>query len=111
MANGKSALDVCTPSLTPVTNAKLDNGKRDKGSSNEGVENVEYTLKPTTRAYASTARYIHTHRDSFEETFLCVLTERGTPVLSDHEQAESATLFMEGPNRLSTTPQHTSVGH
>ncbi|KAF6232186.1 hypothetical protein HO173_009569 [Letharia columbiana] len=56
MANGKSALDVCTPSLTPVTNAKLDNGKRDKGSLNEGVENVEYTLKPTTRAYASTAR-------------------------------------------------------
>ena len=56
MENERSALDVCTPPLTPTTNAKIDDGIPDKDSSNGAGESVVYTLKPSTRAYASTAR-------------------------------------------------------
>lgn len=61
MANEKSASDVCTSPLTPIVNANFENGKYHIGSASGGGENVEYTLKPAMRAYASTARYIYTH--------------------------------------------------
>lgn len=59
MTNERSSLDLHTPSLTPITNPNIENGEYDNGSSSRGGEKVEYTLKPSTRAYASTARYEH----------------------------------------------------
>ncbi len=54
------ALDVCTPPVTSAANCKIENGKVDNGNMNEDIKKVVYTLKPTKRAYASTARYIDT---------------------------------------------------
>ena len=60
MGNGRGALGVRTPMLTPVANAEADDRKLllDRDGSNGGGQDVEYTLKPAKRAYASTARYI-----------------------------------------------------
>ena len=61
MANERSASDVCPPALTPDINAKFAGEKHSNVNLNGGGGNVEYTLKPAARSYASTARYIHTH--------------------------------------------------
>ena len=56
--NARSALDVCTPPLTPTSNyGKPENDVNGGVNGVGGDEIVEYTLKPATRAYASTARY------------------------------------------------------
>ena len=55
--NERSALDVFTPPLTPTSNnGKPENGIDGGADGDGGDEIVEYTLKPATRAYASTAR-------------------------------------------------------
>ena len=59
MATESNVVDLCTPPHTPVAKSKSENGKRESGRvMNGGNQEVEYTLKPTTRAYASSARYI-----------------------------------------------------
>ena len=53
----RASLDVSTPPLTPIVNARLENdGKDETVSSAGGGAKLQYTLKPATRAYASTAR-------------------------------------------------------
>ena len=71
--NEERALDICTPPLTPIANSKFENGKYDSGHLNGGSENVEYTLKPAMRAYASTARYSTTYPKNIS------ITERSHP--------------------------------
>ncbi len=62
MQDERRGLDVrtTTPPLTPTANGKVENVE-DGGGGGDGGENgtsgsVEYTLKPATRPYASTAR-------------------------------------------------------
>ena len=64
MANERATVDVCMPPQIPLVQHKVQ--YEDKDSLNRGGERVEYTLKPTSRAYASTARYVDT--SSFHES-------------------------------------------
>ena len=59
MANERGTLDLDTPPHTPIANSKIGSGKHLHGTLCQGYEDVKYTLKPATRAYASTARYLH----------------------------------------------------
>ena len=53
----RASLDVFTPPLTPIANTRLENDGKDETVSSAGDDtNLRYTLKPATRAYASTAR-------------------------------------------------------
>lgn len=66
MAHERRALDVCTtPPLTPTAandgtlvehDDESNRGKAAAADWKGKANNVEYTLKPATRAYASTAR-------------------------------------------------------
>ena len=58
MANERGALDLDTPPPTPTTNSTIGSAKHHHGGPSQGCEEVKYTLKPATRAYASTARYV-----------------------------------------------------
>lgn len=60
MANERGTLDLDTPPHTPIANSKIESGKYHHGTLSQGYEDVKYTLKPATRAYASTARYLAT---------------------------------------------------
>lgn len=63
MAHERRALDICTtPPLTPTAanRASLEHDKNHGDAAAEGkgeTNEVEYTLKPAARVYASTARY------------------------------------------------------
>ena len=58
MANERGTLDLDTPPHTPIANSKIESGNYHHGNLSQGYADVKYTLKPTTRAYASTARYL-----------------------------------------------------
>ena len=58
MAHERRAVDICTtPPLTPTAvNGKSLKHDENRGNAADWRGDVEYTLKPATRAYASTAR-------------------------------------------------------
>lgn len=68
MTDKRAVVDSCTPALDSIAISKSGDGDRGNGSLNGVGERVAYTLKPATRAYASTARYIETLT---EETIRC----------------------------------------
>ena len=57
MANDRDVVDACTTTpITTIANSKLINDNHGDGNYITSREKVEYTLKPPTRAYVSTAR-------------------------------------------------------
>ena len=84
MMDKRAVVDSCTPPLDSIAFSEPGDGDRGIGKSNGADERVEYTLKPATRAYASTARYITRF---YKMNILYDGKEEESHVLSGHVQA------------------------